>query len=575
MSGPRRGSRAERARGLATLAEELAHDIDVELPAGLRLWGEAAAHAPTGRRAGRRPRPRMVDRRVAEGSDRAPWVLVAAMEATLPPVERERGAHYTPEQVAERVARAALPDAAGPVVDPACGAGALLLAAADRLAAAGCSRAEIAQDLLYGSDIDPLVVAVAEAAVALWSGGTVPAGGHLVVGDALLAGRALWPAAPSPGFAGVVGNPPFQGQLSRATARSPADAAVLRDRFGDAAVGAYVDTAALFLLAGVELAAPGGRVAMVQPQSTVASRDAGPVRVELARRARLVELWAPSERLFAARVHVCVPVLEVGEGDERTDWSTALAGARGTPSVDLVRRRRGAAVPERLADRARLLASFRDHYYGLAPHVVDAPATPPGPGGHPLVTAGLIDVGRCRWGERPVRFARRTWERPLVDVEAVRASSRRLDGWLGVVLAPKVVVASQTKVLEAAADLDGRWVPSTPTISVVPHDAAEVPRTLAAVCSPPASAWAATRAAGTALSADTIRVTRGMLEDLPLPSDPAAWAEAAEALLAGDLDTFASSATAMYRLDRASARDVLDWWRPRARSAWLPEGALR
>lgn len=531
-------------------------------------------------------------------------MLVEAMEAALSPGERRRGAHYTPVPVAEHVVQAALPEGVGgAVVDPTCGAGALLLVAADRLVAAGLDRHDVALHLLFGADVESLAVAVTEAAIALWSGGVVPERDHLVVGDPLQAGRALWPSAPSEGFAAVVGNPPFQGQLARATARSSTDASQLRTRFGDGAVGAYVDTAVLFLLVGLELAARGGRIAMVQPQSTVAARDAGPVRAELARRARLVELWAPKDRLFAARVNVCVPVLEVGEGDARSDWSAEVAAARGVPRVALASAGVGRQVHALLGDRARLLASFRDHYYGLVPHVSEGldtglgaarglgarradgsggdEARPAGLGlaggsaAHPLVTTGLVGIGHCSWGAQRVRFAKRWWDRPVVDVEAVRAGSRRLDGWLGAVLAPKLVVASQTKVLEAAADVDGCWVPSTPTISVVPDDPEDLGRLLAAVCSPPASAWVARQAAGTALSVDTIRVTRALLEALPLPSNPRAWDEAAAALAAGDLDAYATAATAMYGLSRTAAREVLEWWRPRARSAWLPEGALR
>jgi hypothetical protein len=557
----------DRAHRISERARALAAGCDVPLPGDLRLWalaGDGGWLVDTGAADG------------GTGADAA-WALVAVMEGSLSTAERRRGAHYTPREVAVQVAGRALPDSApaGPVVDPACGAGALLLGVADRLVALGRDRADVARHLLYGADLDPLAVAVAETAITIWSGGVPPSAGHLVVGDPLRSGGSAWPATPSEGFAAVVGNPPFQGQLATSTARTAEEAERLRERFG-AAVGPYVDTAALFLLVGLELAAPGGRIAMVQPQSTAAARDAGPVRMELARRARLVELWAPPERLFAARVHVCVPVLEVGEGDGRSDWSAEIAATRGTPPVDLGRRRQG-ADPERLAGRARVLASFRDHYYGLVPHVTEAPAT--GADGdrsaHPLVTAGLIDVGRCGWGEQPVRFAKRSWARPVVDVDAVRASSRRLDGWLDVVLAPKVVVASQTRVVEAAADTDGSWVPSTPTISILPHDPSALPGLLATVCSPPASAWVAARAAGSALSVDTIRVTRGLLEALPLPLDAEAWTEAAEALLAGDLEAFAEAATAMYRLDRATAREVLGWWRPRARSAWLPEGALR
>lgn len=504
----------------------------------------------------------------------AAWALVGEMDAALSVGERQRGAHYTPAALAEHVARAALPDGApaGPVVDPACGAGALLLAVGDRLLAAGRDRAEVAGDLLFGADIDPLAVAVAEAAIALWSGGTAPTVGHLVAGDPLRRAGSVWSAPPAGGFAAVVGNPPFQGQLARATARPAEDTDRLRARFGED-VGPYVDTAALFLLVGLELAAPGARIAMVQPQSTVAARDAAVVRAALARRTRLVDLWAPSERLFAARVHVCVPVLEVGEGDGGADWSTGLAAARGTPQVELGGARRRPAGPDRLGERARVVASFRNHYYALVPHVTEADGGEAA--AHPLVTSGLVGIGRCGWGQQPVRFAKGWWDRPVVDVGSVRAESRRLDGWLGAVLAPKLVVASQTRVLEAAADPRGRWVPSTPTLAVVPADPGDLGRLLAAVCSPVASAWMATRAAGTALSADTVRVTRALLEGLPLPVDEPAWRDAEEALAHHDLAAYLEAAVAMHQVRRGEADELRAWWLPRARSAWLPDDEVR
>src|SRR3546814_13647365 len=117
--------------------------------------------------------------------------------------ERRAGAHYTPPEVSRRVAAMALgsPGAgARRVVDMSCGGGALLLAAGDALVAAGADPADVARELLWGADIDPLAVAVTEAALALWSGGTRPADGHLVGAAQLLSGRAAWALAPPAGF---------------------------------------------------------------------------------------------------------------------------------------------------------------------------------------------------------------------------------------------------------------------------------------------------------------------------------------------------------------------------------------
>jgi hypothetical protein len=450
---------------------------------------------------------------------------------------------------------------------------------------------------LWGADIDPLAVAVTQAGIALWSGGTAPAPGHLVVSDTLGQGSGAWPAPPPAGFDVVIANPPFQGQLSRTTARRADEAVRLRERFGGAAAP-YVDTAALFLLVASELARPGGRMALVQPQSVVASRDARGVRELLAHRARLVELWAPPERLFEAKVHVCVPVLErsqpdrerpgsaaggggaqgkalpgrepsgpdglIGADDAAGEWSSRWADARGIPRVHL-------GGPGTVADMATARAGFRDEYYGLVGHIVEAGPDPRAP----LVTSGLIDLGRSSWGERPARFAKRRWGRPEVDLVSLRGADRRVSEWVDGVRRPKVVVASQTRVVEAAIDQDGTWVPSTPVVSVMPLEVGRLAHVAAVLCAPPVSAWAARRAAGTALSAEAMRISAGLLLAVPLPSDPMAWDEATRAFAGGDMAAYAEAATAMYLLQPDHAAELLAWWRGRAKPTWPREPEVR
>lgn len=533
---------------MARLAVGLASGAGIDLPDGLSLWELAGGRPPAA------PVP----------SDEPDRQLGEALEQALSPEERRQGAHYTPAPVAERVAALALDGHREPprVVDPACGGGALLLAAGRRLDAEGVPPARVARDLLWGADIDPVAVAVTEAAIALWSGGTVPGPGHLVVRDTLADGPPAWPQAPVDGFDVVIGNPPFQGQLSRATTRSDQESARLRSRFGPA-VTPYVDTAALFLLAATDLARPGGRVALLQPQSVVASRDARGVRKALAGRARLVDLWAPPGHLFDAKVHVCVPVLDktVGgpdaDGEDPADWVGRWATARGTPEVTF-------AEHGTLADLASTAAGFRDEYYGLVAHVAEA-----GPVcDAPLVTSGLIDVGACAWGRRPVRFAKQSWRRPAVDLTGLAAANPKVAAWVGRLRRPKVVVASQTRVVEAAADRMGTWVPSTPVVSVIPHRADDVDLVAALLCSPPVSAWAARRTAGNALSADAMRLSAPLLAAVPLPGDHEAWAEASLRLAANDLPAYAEVATAMFELPGGEASAALDWWRDRAKLTW-------
>jgi hypothetical protein len=171
------------------------------------------------------------------------------------------------------------------------------------------------------------------------------------------------------------------------------------------------------------------------------------------------------------------------------------------------------------------------------------------------VTSGLIDPGRCRWGERPVRFAGRTRERPRVDLEALSPTMGR---WAERLLVPKVLVANQTAVIEAVADVEGAWLPGVPVVTVRPGEGTAVIDVAAVLTSAVASCWAWHRAAGTGLSATTLRLGPRWLGDLPWPARSLSAAVAA--LADGDVDACAAAVDAAYGVtdDRLSA-----WWRSR------------
>jgi hypothetical protein len=548
------GDDRRRARVVAAAARGLALAAGVDPPSGLRLWALAGTDvSPSAAPAG------------VDGSE----VLGAALEAATDGGRRRvQGLHVTPRWLADDlVARAVpAPGAAVTVCDPACGGGAFLVAAAERLHRAGIGRPAVVRRHLWGADIDPVGLAAAEAALALWAG-EAPPPGRLVVGDPLVAGAALWPDGPAGGFAAVVGNPPFQSQLGRATARSAAERGRLRARYGRA-VRAYTDTAWLFLLLGCELVQAGGRVALVQPQSVVGARDAAAVRAEVDRRADLRGLWVDERRVFAASVRVCAPVLV------RRDGPAALAAAAGDRWGALAATALG--VPDLpdlggppLGERATVVAGFRDEYYGLVGAVREHDAADDPAAVGPLVTSGALGWATSTWGDSPVRFAKRAWRRPVVDLNRVTAAgppaARR---WIRRTRGPKLVVATQTRVVEAAVDAAGTWVPSVPALAVVPHDPADLWRLGAAVLAPAATAWLTRRAAGTGLDHRILRVAGPGLAALPLPAaDAGAWEAAADHLrrLAGgeagaddqaDLDAYLAAAGAAYGVPGT----VAAWW---------------
>jgi hypothetical protein len=475
-----------------------------------------------------------------------------------PARRRELGAVYTPVDVAERLVRLALDGLAGsPVVcDPSCGDGVFLLAAGRALGDRGIDRATVARSLLWGCDIDADAVDRARRAVIDWSG--VDPGEHLAVDDGLTIGARMGRR-----FDAVVGNPPFLNQLERATVR--------RSALPDALAGVarpYTDTAWLFLVAACDLVRDGGRVVLVQPQSLLAARDAAPVRALIGE--RLEGLWWCDDGVFDASVHVCAPVLGTGRGRVRrwtgrdarpvsaaarpsgSTWGSLVAAD--VPCVDL------SADHGTLADVAIATAGFRDEFYGLAPHIRDEPE-----GDRPLlVTSGLIDVGGISWGQRLTRFNGARYLHPRVDVDALDG---RLGRWVRDRLHQKVVLATQTKVLEAAVDVHGTWVPSTPVIAIQPRRPDDLWRIAAVLVAPAVSAWAARAYAGAGLAPKAIKLSATQALGIPLPANGAAWDAAAASLRDADIDAAASAMDDAYGTRQA----VHDWWKAK----WLgPDGVV-
>lgn len=452
---------------------------------------------------------------------------------------RRRGAFYTPPDLVEWVLDRALADLprGAPVLDPACGAGHFLVAAARRVGVAA----------VHGSDLDAEAVAIARERLAA-EDPTVPLeqiAAQVVVADGLEA----WSGRR---FAAVVGNPPFLGQLRRRTAGQSEGS-----RRG---LGAYTDTSAVFLHRSLDLVDDGGVVALVQPLSVLAARDAGPVRTAVAEHGAVTDFWCSPRPVFdGTPVLTCVPVVRVG-AQPSTDpdgWGALAAPSFGVPEAHLLA---GAGT---VGDLASCTADFRDQYYGLVPFVRDDPT------GTPLVTSGLIDPAELRWGSAPTRFARQQYDVPSVDLAALRADGG-LAGWADARLVPKLLVAAQGRVVEAVVDEAGAWLPSVPVLSVVPHDPSDLWRLLAVTLAPPVVAHAAARYLGTGLTPGSVKVSARQLAALPLPADAAAWAEgahlaeqaqrAAGADRLGLLRATARAMTAAYN----GSDDTLAWWSARS-----------
>jgi N-6 DNA Methylase len=452
---------------------------------------------------------------------------------SAPVGRKQRGDYPTPHWLVDRVVAEAVSEARPGrtlIVDPACGDGRFLVAGAQRVRQLG------GWPIVFGCDIDRHAVDRARRAVG--DDGTIA---HV---DALqhdwtdLAGRADV----------VVGNPPYLSQLAAATTRGGTS--------GHGG-GPYADAAVEFLALSGRLARnDGGRIGLVLPQSILASRDAAPVRVELERAGRIVWSWWSPAPVFDAQVLVCALVIEMAAAPQPASarrWTDVVTGALRLPLLPPVV---GAGM---LGQRGRLTANFRDQYYGLVPAVVEDGAGPR------LVTSGLVDPATSWWGERAMTFARRRFQRPTVDLDRLAPAMRR---WADAMLVPKVVVANQTRVLEAVVDEAGDWLPGVPALTVRPADGVDPWAIAAVLTSPVASRWAWHHAAGTGLSARTVRLGPRWLADLPWPAGPLDGAVAA--LRAGDVVGCGACVDAAYGLDAITTPDaaaLAAWWRGELPSA--------
>ncbi len=456
---------------------------------------------------------------------------------------KRRGAWYTPADLVRVVVDGVMADLAAVrdpvtwrdpirVLDPACGDGRLLEELRVRLHLAGFAVEAI------GFDVDGDALA-----------SIVHPNVRTVLADAL---SHDWG---DDRYDVVIGNPPFLNQMAAATTRGGAS------RHGG---GPYADAAAEFLALGVGLARPdGGCIGLVLPQSILAARDAGPVRDAVDRMAAHTwSWWEPEQRLFDASVNVCALGFRrpaVGPPRPRA-WTGVVAERLGVPAVDLD----ALDVAGTLGDRAELNANFRDEYYALVPAVGDHGEGPR------FVTSGLIDPGRCRWGDRRVRFAKRLFDRPRVDLSALTG---RFPDWAARKLVPKVLVASQTPVIEAYADRAGDCLPGVPVTTVIPADpSADAIEAIDAIdaieamlTSPVASAIAWHLNAGTGLSTTALRLGPSVLARLPWPGGDLR--PAAERLAAGDVVGCGEATLAAYGVADDAAERLLAWW-----AARLPGG---
>ena len=565
--------------------------------------------------------------RKASGSYYTPTALVESiLDWTLDPAINEALSGDEPES--------ALLDLK--ILDPACGSGHFLTAAADRVGFALATlrsgksnptageieraRHDVVQNCIYGVDIDPIAVELCRFALSSASGEsgircgnsllgltpkmlvdsdhntTLPVDNrafhwHLEFPGVFKGGQANPATGWFGGFDVVIGNPPFLNQLETTTAQSKNLATFLKRRYPGVAKG-YADTAVIFAELSSQLVrADGGRFGLVQPASILASADTKGARRALTDRGTLETLWAAREGVFDASVRTCAIVFRNGEEPSTTQlrrftgldfhalvplrinkgeiagmetWAPLIADGFGIPRVDLDHSQTMSAVLSATAD-------FRDQYYGLVGFVEDANGrVPDGVNTAALITTGLIDPAELHWGNRSTKFNKTDYTAPLVDLNRLRSESE-LGDWAANRLVPKLLLATQTRVIEGVVDEAGVLLPSVPVITVTTHGIS-LWHAAAALMSPPITAWAAARYMGAALSIDALKLSASQVLGLPLPASSIPWDTAAA--LIRDASGASSSQKRTQKLQEAGALmcdaygvcdadQLMSWWRSR------------
>jgi SAM-dependent methyltransferase len=364
-----------------------------------------------------------------------------------------RSAVATPPDLAALLAVLAIPEGARPgrVLDPACGDGALLEAAAERLAVALGSRAE-AERRLVGVDVDEAALAKAAR--------RVPAA-------TLRCADALGGALDAERFDAILCNPPY------------ARAARRRRREGFELAHGAADLYVHFAERCAGWLARGGRAVLLTSNKWLVADYGAPMRARLAELGlvRVIDL-GPVAAFPDALVEAAIAVIAPGTRAVplyarlgRDDRTLAFAASRAPEgdhdgfSVRRIEAGRFVTAPRvalsmvqalRSAPGVRPLgevATIRTGAAGFDYHAFAASARDGSPrrGEARLLPPGLLRPFRDAWGTRSVRLWGRRWERPVLRLAGSPLSAEGR----AAVAAEKLVVRGVARRLTASHDPGG------------------------------------------------------------------------------------------------------------------------
>ena len=261
------------------------------------------------------------------------------LPAGLPPsgryvaldTDKLRGGYYTPAALAAWMCRWAVRDASDSVLEPSCGDGVFVAAAAARLRALGAAPAAIGGQL-RGVELVPAEADKARARLA-------DAAGDAAADAAIITGEffAWWAGAGRGRYAAVLGNPPFiryQSFPEPARGRAMALMTALGLR-----PNRLTNIWAPFVVAAAEAVAPGGRMALVVPAELLQVSYATQLRAFLTERFATLTIVACNELIFENAQQEVILLLADGALPDRRAGHVCQVVVVEAPSVaDLLAR---------------------------------------------------------------------------------------------------------------------------------------------------------------------------------------------------------------------------------------------
>ncbi|WP_298346795.1 N-6 DNA methylase [Ferrimicrobium sp.] len=376
----------------------------------------------------------------------------------------------------------------------------------------------------------------------------------------------------------VIGNPPFLSPRLRSRRYegiNSVDWATLRQTYRGIS-RATTDLSTYFLARAFDHLRVGGVCGMILPLSCLSAEGSSEVRRWIDSQGELLRVdRLPEETFDASVITVCLWVRRLGKESVWDETGGIREGSTSWGSWVAESPALGLSARWRVKDVARVTAGFRDEFYQVAAKVGEgtpeideheASARQPADGQrlHRVLTVGHLGWSEPQWGHRSVRIGGHRFLYPALSEQAMSTMKKSLRG----LLAPKLVIAPQKRVVAPWVDRDGTTLPLTPVISLFAKDERGVGLSLlaAALGSPAAAGFLEHRCAGTALSPKALKFSARDLGEVPLPITRVAWDQAARfwpPWVPGNLDPYLRAIRDAYQIDDALWSQLLAWWLPR------------